>query len=110
MDAQRPQPSLADAEIASTTWPMVCEGRATHFGRPDAVRDYFSGSDIDMPDVRQLATALEGDEDRPGPNTQTRSLLRERIMPALAQIRGPSSDGASTRCVPFSVHSTNEGA
>jgi hypothetical protein len=30
----------------------------THFGTPDAARDYFSGSDIRIPDVQRLATAL----------------------------------------------------
>ena len=30
----------------------------THFGTPDAARDYFAGSDIRMPDVQRLATAV----------------------------------------------------
>jgi methyltransferase (TIGR00027 family) len=29
----------------------------THFGTPDAAKDYFPGSEIDMPDVQRLATA-----------------------------------------------------
>lgn len=30
----------------------------THFGTPDAVEHYFSGSDVTMPDVQRLATAV----------------------------------------------------
>jgi methyltransferase (TIGR00027 family) len=32
----------------------------THFGTPDATRDYFAGVDIGMPDVQRLATAVVG--------------------------------------------------
>ena len=58
--AELGEPFISLLRREEVEWLLTGHGfdGVAYFGTPDAARDYFSGSDVGMPDVQRLATAV----------------------------------------------------